>query len=91
MVVKANAGDARGAGYYLWADQKWAGSPSGNPMEEQLHPYWSPDLSSGTWTAIDWKRKPDYALALGVLRHGNVFALTEAEHAALRRARRPSR
>jgi hypothetical protein len=91
MVVKANAGDARGAGYYLWADQKWAGSPSGNPMEEQLHPYWSRDLSSGTWTAIDWKQKPDYALALGVLRHGNVFALTEAEHAALRRARRPSR
>ncbi len=88
MVVKANPGDARGEGYYLWADQKWAGSPSGSPMEEQLHPYWSRDLSSGTWTAIDWTQKPDYVLALGVLRHGNVFALTQAEHAALRRAGR---
>lgn len=88
MVVKANPGDARGDGYYLWADQKWAGSPSGNPMEEQLHPYWSKDLSSGTWTSIDWKEKPNYNLSLGVLRHGNVFALTEAEHAALVGARR---
>ena len=86
MVIGANPGDARGEGYYFWADQKWAGSPSGKPMEEQLHPYWSRDLSSGTWTAIDWTQKPDYALALGVLRHGNVFALTEAEHAALRAA-----
>lgn len=89
MVVKANPGDSRGEGYYLWADQRWAGSPSGNPMEEQLHPYWSRDLSSGRWTAIDWKQKPNYALAVGVLRHGNVFALTEAEHAALRRATPP--
>lgn len=87
MVVKANPGDARGEGYYFWADQQWAGSPSGAPMEEQLHPYWSRDLSSGTWNAIDWKRKPNYALGPGVLRHGNVFALTEAEHAALRRAK----
>lgn len=88
MVVRANPGDARGEGYYLWADQKWAGSPSGRPMEEQLHPYWSRDLSSGMWTAIDWTQKPSYALALGVLRHGHVFALTEAEHAALRGATR---
>jgi len=83
MAIKANRGDARGEGYYLWADQKWAGSPSGNPMEEQLHPYWSADLSSGKWTPIDWTQKPNYDLALGVLRHGNVFALTSAEHAAL--------
>ncbi|MEO8000151.1 MAG: glycoside hydrolase family 43 protein, partial [Gemmatimonadaceae bacterium] len=76
MVVKANPGDAHGAGYYFWADQKWAGSPSGNAMEEQLHPYWSSSLASGQWTPIEWKRKPDYDLALGVLRHGNVFALT---------------
>jgi hypothetical protein len=88
MVVRANPGDARGEGYYLWADQKWAGSPSGNHMEEQLHPYWSRDLSSGMWSPIDWTQKPNYALALGVLRHGHVFALTEAEHAALRSARR---
>ncbi len=86
MVVKANPGDARGDGYYLWADQKWAASPSGNPMDEQLHPYWSRDLS-GTWTPIDWTQKPNYNLSLGVLRHGNVFALTETEHAALLGAR----
>jgi hypothetical protein len=59
-------------------------------MEEQLHPYWSQDLSSGTWTPIDWKEKPNYNLSLGVLRHGNVFALTEAEHASLLGARRES-
>jgi hypothetical protein len=88
MVVKANRGDVRGEGYYLWADQKWAGSPAGNPMEEQLHPYWSADLSSGMWTPIDWQQKPKYALARGVLRHGNVFALTEAEHASLSAAGR---
>ncbi|MEW9527226.1 immunoglobulin-like domain-containing protein [Microbispora sp. NPDC049125] len=85
MVVKANPGDARGEGYYLWADQKWAGSPAGEPMEEQLHPYWSRDLASGEWTPVDWE-KPDYDLANGVMRHGNVFALTQAEHACLRGA-----
>lgn len=86
MVVKANPGDVRGPGYYLWADQIWAGSPSGEPLEEQLHPYWSADLASGDWTPIDWSRKPAYDLADGVLRHGTVFALTQAEHAALRGA-----
>jgi len=86
MVVRANPGDARGAGYYFWADQKWAGSPSGDPMEEQLHPYWSPDLASGAWTPIAWAQKPDYDFAHGVMRHGHVFALTQAEHAALRGA-----
>jgi hypothetical protein len=86
MVVKANPGDVRGEGYYLWADQIWAGSPSGNPREEQLHPYWGKDLASGKWTPIDWGQKPDYDLARGVIRHGNVFALTQAEHAALRGA-----
>lgn len=86
MVVRANPGDVRGEGYYLWADQKWARSPAGNPMEEQLHPYWSADLASGRWTPIEWGQKPDYELALGVLRHGSVFALTQAEHAALRGA-----
>ncbi|MGW5560139.1 immunoglobulin-like domain-containing protein [Micromonospora sp. NPDC003944] len=86
MVVKANPGDARGAGYYLYADQKWLGSPSGNRLEEQLHPYWGDDLASGEWTPIDWTQKPNYNLALGVIRHGNIFALTQAEHAALRGA-----
>lgn len=86
MVVRANPGDVRGTGYYLWADQKWAGSPAGAPMEEQLHPYWSADLASGRWTPIAWAQKPDYELARGVMRHGSVFALTQAEHAALRGA-----
>jgi hypothetical protein len=86
MVVRANPGDARGEGYYLWADQKWAGSPAGSPMEEQLHPYWSADLATGEWTPIEWGQKPDYDLARGVIRHGKVFALTQAEHAALRGA-----
>jgi len=86
MVVKANPGDVRGLGYYLWADQRWTGSPAGTPMEEQLHPYWAEDLASGRWTPIDWGQKPNYVLALGVIRHGNVFALTQAEHAALRGA-----
>ncbi|MEV4766825.1 immunoglobulin-like domain-containing protein [Micromonospora chokoriensis] len=86
MVVKANPGDVRGAGYYLYADQKWRGSPSGNRLEEQLHPYWGDDLASGRWTPIDWTQKPNYELAQGVIRHGNIFALTQAEHAALRGA-----
>jgi hypothetical protein len=86
MVVRANPGDARGEGYYLWADQKWAGSPAGTPMEEQLHPYWSADLASGDWTPVAWGQKPDYDLARGVMRHGHVFALTQAEHAGLRGA-----
>ncbi|MEO8358771.1 MAG: bacterial Ig-like domain-containing protein [Vicinamibacteria bacterium] len=86
MVIKANIGDSRSKGYYLWADQKWAKSPSGNPMEEQLHPYWSPDLSSGRWTSVEWTQKPGYDLARGVIRHGHVIALTQAEHAALRGA-----
>ncbi|MDG4840302.1 immunoglobulin-like domain-containing protein [Micromonospora parva] len=86
MVVKANPGDVRGAGYYLYADQKWLGSPSGTRLEEQLHPYWGDDLASGEWTPIDWAQKPNYDLALGVIRHGNIFALTQAEHAALRGA-----
>ncbi|WP_433499436.1 immunoglobulin-like domain-containing protein [Sphaerimonospora sp. CA-214678] len=85
MVVKANPGDVRGEGYYLWADQKWADAPAGDHMEEQLSPYWSKDLASGRWTPITW-RTPDYDLANGVMRHGHVFALTQAEHAALRGA-----
>ncbi|WP_051723667.1 immunoglobulin-like domain-containing protein [Micromonospora chokoriensis] len=86
MVVKANPGDVRGQGYYLYADQIWLGSPSGTRLEEQLHPYWGDDLASGQWTPIDWAQKPDYGLAQGVMRHGNIFALTQAEHAALRGA-----
>ncbi|WP_433553561.1 bacterial Ig-like domain-containing protein [Micromonospora zamorensis] len=86
MVVRANPADVRGPGYYLWVDQIWAGSPSGEHLEQQLHPYWSADLASGDWTPIDWSRKPTYDLAHGVLRHGNVFALTQAEHAAMRGA-----
>lgn len=85
MVVKANPGDMRGQGYYMYADQKWLGSPSGTRLEEQLHPYWG-DLTSGEWTPINWTQKPNYNLALGVIRHGNIFALTQAEHAALRGA-----
>ncbi|MEU8254398.1 immunoglobulin-like domain-containing protein [Micromonospora inaquosa] len=86
MVVTANPGDVRGSGCYLWADQIWAGSPSGDHLEEQLHPYWSADLASGDWTPVDWSRKPEYDLSDGVLRHGSVFALTQAEHAGLRGA-----
>ncbi|MFC6078331.1 glycoside hydrolase family 43 protein [Microbispora bryophytorum] len=89
MVIKANPGDVRGKGYYLWADQKWAGAPAGAHMEEQLSPYWSADLASGRWTPITWQT-PDYHLANGVIRHGHVFALTQAEHAALRGAGVPS-
>nr|WP_246497616.1 bacterial Ig-like domain-containing protein [Sphaerisporangium rubeum] len=54
-------------------------------MEEQLSPYWGKDLASGEWTPITWQT-PDYNRANGVIRHGHVFALTEAEHAALRGA-----
>ncbi|MDG4757360.1 hypothetical protein [Micromonospora sp. WMMD710] len=86
MVVKANPGDVRGEGYYLYADQKWLGPPSGGRLEEQLHPYWGDDLASGRWTPIDWAQKPDDEGALGVMRHGTIFALTQAEHAALRGA-----
>ena len=85
MIVEANGGDSRGKGYYLWADQKWAGSPAGKPMEEQLSPYWSASLASGTWAPVKWKT-PDYDLALGVIRHGHVSAITQAEHASLRGA-----
>lgn len=39
LVIKANPNDRRGTGYYMYADQKWATSPSGQPMEEQYSPY----------------------------------------------------
>jgi hypothetical protein len=55
-------------------------------MEEQLHPYWSADPASGDWTPVEWGQKPDYDLARGVMRHGHVFALTQAVHAGLRGA-----
>jgi len=86
LVIKANPGDIRGLGYYMYADQKWVASPSGQAMEEQYSPYWSVSLDDPKWTAINWTRKPKYDLALGVIRHGHIEALTTAEHAALRRA-----
>lgn len=85
LLVKANPSDPRGDGYYMYVDQQWAAAPSGNLWEQQLHPYWG-DLTSGDWTPIDWGQKPNYNLANGVIRHGSVFSLTQAEHAALRGA-----
>lgn len=89
--------DGRAFGWQGW---DWAQSGASRSIEvwesddlrhwsEQRHvlsPYWSADLASGRWTPIDWGQKPDYDLARGVLRHGHVFALTQAEHAALRGA-----
>ncbi|KAK2768214.1 hypothetical protein FQN54_000066 [Arachnomyces sp. PD_36] len=86
LIVKANPGDPRGDGWYMYADQKWEGSPAGGPLEEQYHPYWTDDLESGHWKPIDWVQKPDYDLAEGVIRHGNIISLTTAEHAAWRGA-----
>ncbi|MBE3049224.1 glycoside hydrolase family 43 protein, partial [Candidatus Bathyarchaeota archaeon] len=86
LVARANKGDPRGEGYYMYVDQKWIGSPAGDALEEQLHPYWTADLASGSWAAIDWGRKPEYELAQGVIRHGSVVGLTTAEHAGLRGA-----
>jgi len=85
LIVKANPGDERGDGYYLFVDQQWADAPAGDPWEQQLHPYWG-DLVSGEWTPIDWVQKPEYNLAEGVIRHGSIIALTQAEHAALHHA-----
>jgi hypothetical protein len=85
-VVQLNPGDPNGKGYILLVDQIWEGAPSGQPMEEQLHPYWSPDLDSGAWKPISWKQKPEYDDARGVIRHGTIFNLTSAEHAAARGA-----
>jgi hypothetical protein len=84
LVIKANPDDSRGMGYYMYADQKWAASPSGQPMEEQYNPYWSNSLDKPNWTPLNWTKKPEYDLALGVIRHGHIEALTTAEHAALR-------
>ncbi|KAG9253960.1 putative arabinosidase [Emericellopsis atlantica] len=86
LVVKANLRDPRGKGYYMYADQKWAGSPSGQPMEQQYHPYWTNDVGQPDWQPIDWTRKPNYNEANGVIRHGHIWAITTAEHAALRGA-----
>lgn len=86
MVIKSNPGDTRGDGYYLYADQKWAGSPSGLPMEQQYHPYWTEDIARPDRQPIDWTQKPEYKEADGVIRHGHIWALTTAEHAALRGA-----
>ena len=86
LVFKANQGDPRGKGYYFFSDQIWEGAPAGKPMEEQLQPYWTNSLASGKWTPISWTRKPEYAEALGVIRHGTIFNLTCSEHAALRGA-----
>lgn len=86
LIAKANRGDPRGKGYYMYADQKWAGSPSGEPMEEQYHPYWTQDIGKPDWKPIGWTKKPAYKLALGVIRHGHIWSVTTAEHAALRGA-----
>ncbi|KAF5985300.1 putative arabinosidase [Fusarium bulbicola] len=86
LAFKANPGDRRAPGYYLFCDQIWSGAPAGNQMEEQLHPYWTRDLNSGSWTPIEWGQKPNYRYAQGVMRHGCIFGLTSAEHANLRGA-----
>ncbi|EWG41169.1 hypothetical protein FVEG_03325 [Fusarium verticillioides 7600] len=86
LVFKANLHDSRGKGYYMYADQKWAGSPSGEFMEEQYQPYWTADVGKPNWQPINWTLKPDYDQSLGVIRHGHVWSLTTAEHAALRGA-----
>lgn len=86
LVFKANPGDPHGKGYYFFSDQIWEGAPAGKPMEEQLQPYWADSLAAGKWKPISWTRKPEYAEALGVIRHGTIFNLTCAEHAALRGA-----
>ncbi|KAF5686660.1 arabinosidase [Fusarium circinatum] len=86
LAFKANPGDRRALGYYLFCDQIWSGAPAGNQMEEQLHPYWTRDLNSGSWTPIEWGQKPNYRYAQGVMRHGCIFGLTSAEHANLRGA-----
>jgi hypothetical protein len=86
LAIQANPGDPRGEGWYLYSDQKWAGSPSGQPLEEQLSPYWTTDIEKGDWKPIDWNMKPAYNGSLGVIRHGTIFALTTGEHAALRGA-----
>jgi hypothetical protein len=84
LIIQANPDDPRGRGWYMYADQKWAGSPAGDPFEEQLSPYWSTDIESGRWTPLNWTQKPNYEFSHGVIRHGDIFALTSAEHAALR-------
>ncbi|GAM43325.1 arabinosidase [Talaromyces pinophilus] len=86
LAFRANPGDPLGKGYYLFSDQIWANSPAGELMEEQLHPYWTSDLSSGQWTPIEWKEKPEYELSRGVMRHGTITNLTPADHAAIRGA-----
>ncbi|KEY64413.1 hypothetical protein S7711_08471 [Stachybotrys chartarum IBT 7711] len=86
MIIRSNPGDPRGKGYYLYADQRWDGSPSGLPMEQQYHPYWTEDIAKPKWKPIDWTQKPDYKLSQGVIRHGSIWAVTTAEHAALRGA-----
>lgn len=86
LVFQANPGDQRGKGYYFYSDQIWADSPAGQPMEEQLHPYWTSCLSSGQWTPIEWTQKPEYEGSHGVIRHGTVINLTSADHAAVRGA-----
>jgi hypothetical protein len=86
LVFQANPGDPRGKGYYLFSDQIWADSPAGRPMEEQLHPYWTSELSSGQWSPIEWTQKPEYEGCQGVMRHGTIISLTSADHAAVRGA-----
>ncbi|RKK70367.1 hypothetical protein BFJ69_g11916 [Fusarium oxysporum] len=53
-------------------------------MEEQYQPYWTADVGNPDWQPINWAQKPDYNLSLGVIRHGHIWSLTTAEHAALR-------
>ncbi|KAF5611647.1 arabinosidase [Fusarium subglutinans] len=86
LAFKANPGDRRAPGYYLFCDQIWSGAPAGKHMEEQLHPYWTRNLNSGSWTPTEWDQKPNYRYAQGVMRHGCIFGLTSAEHANLRGA-----
>ncbi|KAF4437203.1 arabinosidase [Fusarium acutatum] len=78
-----------GKGYYqrIVSHRNSTGTKSGLARRQE-NPWKSStaDVGKPDWQPINWTQKPDYDLSLGLIRHGHIWSLTTAEHAALRGA-----
>ncbi|UOE44020.1 bacterial Ig-like domain-containing protein [Agromyces larvae] len=84
-MVKANAGDVNGQGFYLMADGGWTGTDG--TRHQGLQPYFATDIASGDFAAsLKWNPPQFTGQRAPRAAHGHVFAATAAEHAAFRGA-----
>lgn len=65
LAFRANSGDLPGGAYYLLSGQIWADSPVGEPLEDQLHPYWTPDISSDSGRPLIGRKNRNMMTAEG--------------------------